>query len=146
MQASKCTHHVATSLSVQTFEICCARRLENGVQLSGGQKQRIAVARAILKNPLILLMDEATSALDAESEAAVQGGLDMLMLNRATVTVAHRISTIQNADRIMVFRHGEIVEAGTHNDLLQRGSDGVYYSLVHLQGQGLEQAKQVMRY
>jgi ABC-type multidrug transport system fused ATPase/permease subunit len=100
---------------------------ENGVQLSGGQRQRIAIARAILKRAPILLLDEATSSLDSQSEKIVQIALDRLMQGRTTVVVAHRLSTILNADRILVFDQGRIVQRGTHAELLARG--GLYRSL-----------------
>ncbi|XP_047316657.1 ABC transporter B family member 11-like [Impatiens glandulifera] len=104
---------------------------ERGVQMSGGQKQRVAIARAIVKNPKILLLDEATSALDAESERVVQDALDRVMVNRTTVVVAHRLSTIKNADVIAVVKNGVIVEKGKHETLVNI-KDGVYASLVAL--------------
>ncbi|KAH9295405.1 hypothetical protein KI387_038993 [Taxus chinensis] len=106
---------------------------ERGVQLSGGQKQRVAIARAMLKNPKILLLDEATSALDAGSESIVQEALDRLMIGRTTVVVAHRLSTIRNADIIAVLQQGQIVEIGNHEELLAKGSNGAYSSMVKLQ-------------
>ncbi|XP_002519757.2 ABC transporter B family member 9 [Ricinus communis] len=105
---------------------------EHGTQLSGGQKQRIAIARAILKNPKILLLDEATSALDAESERIVQNALENVMSSRTTVVVAHRLTTIRNADIIAVVHLGKIVEKGTHEELIQY-PEGAYSQLVHLQ-------------
>ncbi|ESQ55610.1 hypothetical protein EUTSA_v10024238mg [Eutrema salsugineum] len=104
---------------------------ERGVQLSGGQKQRIAIARAILKDPKILLLDEATSALDAESERVVQDALDRVMVNRTTVVVAHRLTTIKNADVIAVVKNGVIAEKGRHETLMKI-SGGAYASLVSL--------------
>lgn len=94
---------------------------ERGVNLSGGQRQRLAIARALLRDPRILILDEATSSLDAKSEAQVQEALDLLMQNRTTLVIAHRLSTIRNADRILVLHAGRIVEEGTHEDLMQRG-------------------------
>eukprot|EP00026_Physarum_polycephalum_P004136 Phypoly_transcript_04153.p1 GENE.Phypoly_transcript_04153~~Phypoly_transcript_04153.p1 ORF type:complete len:700 (+),score=103.93 Phypoly_transcript_04153:77-2176(+) len=101
---------------------------ERGVQLSGGQRQRIAIARAILKNPRILILDEATSALDAESESQVQAALQSLMRGRTVLVIAHRLSTVQNADTIAVVVGGQIVEMGKHSELMQKG--GVYSHLV----------------
>lgn len=94
---------------------------DKGMRLSGGQRQRIAIARAILKDAPILLLDEATSALDTESEQHVQAALDKLMQNRTTIVIAHRLSTVENADRIMVMEQGEIVESGSHDDLIAQG-------------------------
>jgi ATP-binding cassette subfamily B protein len=104
---------------------------ERGASLSGGERQRIAIARAILKNAPILLLDEATSALDAESEGAVQRALEGLMAGRTTLVIAHRLATVQKADRILVMDKGRIVEAGTHGELIRRG--GIYARLAELQ-------------
>ncbi|KAK4745579.1 hypothetical protein SAY87_011891 [Trapa incisa] len=104
---------------------------ERGVQLSGGQKQRVAMARAILKQPKILLLDEATSALDVESERVVQEALDRVMVDRTTIVVAHRLSTIQGADLVVVVKNGAIAEKGKHESLMEI-KDGVYASLVAL--------------
>ena len=104
---------------------------ENGSALSGGQRQRVAIARAILRDAPILIMDEATSALDTESERAIQDALDALMTNRTCIVIAHRLSTIEKADKIVVMEQGEIIEQGTHSELLQSG--GAYAALHQLQ-------------
>ncbi len=98
-----------------------------GSQLSGGQKQRIAIARAILKNPSVLILDEATSALDAENEKVVQAALDTIMKGKTSIIVAHRISTIRDADEILVFSEGEIIERGNYQELTDK--KGVFYKL-----------------
>ncbi|XP_068336628.1 ABC transporter B family member 15-like [Pyrus communis] len=112
------------------YDTSCGDR---GVQLSGGQKQRIAIARAILRNPVILLLDEATSALDSQSEKVVQDALERVMVGRTSVVVAHRLSTIRNCDMITVLDKGKVVEKGTHSSLLAKGPAGAYFSLVSLQ-------------
>ena len=104
---------------------------DRGCRLSGGQRQRISIARAILKNPAILILDEATSALDTESERLVQDALEKLMKERTTIVIAHRLSTIVNADKICVLHEGEIAEIGTHEELL--GRNGIYKKLVDMQ-------------
>ena len=104
---------------------------DRGVKLSGGQRQRLSIARAVLKNPDILILDEATSALDTESEKLVQDALNKLLEGRTSVVIAHRLSTIHNADKIIVVDHGRIAEQGTHAELMARG--GIYAKLIELQ-------------
>jgi subfamily B ATP-binding cassette protein MsbA len=137
--------HVSKEQVIQAAEIANAHEFivqtENGYEtnigdrgnkLSGGQRQRLTIARAILKNPPILILDEATSALDSESEKLVQDALEKLMKNRTTIVIAHRLSTIQHADIIVVMKEGKIMEMGTHKELM--GKDGEYGKLVSLQG------------
>jgi subfamily B ATP-binding cassette protein MsbA len=102
------------------------------VKISGGERQRLALARAILKNPPILILDEATSALDTESEILVQEAIERLMAGRTSIVIAHRLSTVQHADRIVVIEGGKIVETGKHADLLKKRG-GLYKKLFDLQ-------------
>jgi len=104
---------------------------ERGQRLSGGQRQRIALARAILKDPPVLVLDEATASVDNETEAAIQRSLEHITASRTTLVIAHRLSTVRHADRIVVLDHGRIVESGRHEDLLGRG--GAYAALWRVQ-------------
>ena len=105
---------------------------ERGIKLSGGQRQRIAIARALLKNPSILILDEATSSLDSESEKLVQEALEILMEGRTSIIIAHRLSTIRSADQILVIDNGMISEQGTHSELIVL-ENGIYKNLSNLQ-------------
>ena len=107
---------------------------DGGNKLSGGQKQRLAIARALYKNPPILILDEATSALDTQSEQLVQEAINKLMENRTSLVIAHRLSTIKKADKIIVIQSGTIAEQGTHDELM--ANDGVYKRLVEMQNFG----------
>jgi len=105
---------------------------ERGTRLSGGQKQRVAIARAMIKNAPVVILDEATSALDNKSEVVVQKAIDKLMENKTVIVIAHRLSTIQNATRIAVINNGQIVEIGSHNELINI-SGGIYKKLYNIQ-------------
>jgi subfamily B ATP-binding cassette protein MsbA len=111
---------------------------ENGVRMSGGQRQRLAIARALLKNAPILILDEATSALDSESERHIQAALETLIQGRTTIVIAHRLSTVERADRIVVLQQGRIVEVGSHPQLI--ASNGLYARLYRTQFQIIEPA------
>lgn len=115
---------------------------DRGAQLSGGQKQRIAIARAMITDPKILLLDEATSALDNQSESQVQAAIDNIAHGRTIIIVAHRLSTIRNADQILAFDQGVIGEQGTHQELMEK--QGIYYQLVVSQTYGFTQDNEVV--
>jgi len=104
---------------------------ERGVMLSGGEKQRISIARAILNDPIVLILDEATSAVDTATEAIIQEAMDRLVHGRTTIAIAHRLSTLRNADRLVVLEGGEMVEEGTHEKLI--AEDGIYANLCKIQ-------------
>jgi ATP-binding cassette subfamily B (MDR/TAP) protein 1 len=125
-------HEFVTSLPDGYTTLCGSR----GTQLSGGQRQRVAIARALIRSPRLLLLDEATSALDTESERVVQAALGRAKEGRTTIAVAHRLSTIKDADVILVFEKGRVVETGEHKELLERR--GVYYQMCR--GQALDRA------
>lgn len=116
------------------------------MKLSGGQRQRIAIARAVLKDPAVLVLDEATSSLDNESERLVEAALERLLVGRTTLIIAHRLSTVQRADRLLVLDDGKIVEAGSHAELLRQG--GIYARLFQMQwrdGEDLAAALEALR-
>ena len=117
---------------------------DRGVKLSGGQRQRVAIARAILRDPAILILDEATSSLDSESEHLVQQALDDLMCDRTSVIIAHRLATVRRADRIFVIDDGQVVEEGTHEELLAF-PDGTYRKLCALQFQAADSGQLPIR-
>ena len=104
---------------------------EKGYSLSGGERQRVAIARALIHNPKILILDEATAALDTETEKLIQDAIDSMTENRTVFAIAHRLSTLRNADRLLVLDHGEVAECGTHVELLEK--QGIYYKLVMAQ-------------
>ena len=129
------THHRTNRRAHHRQRLCTGRRHGQGLepgQPTGGQRQRIAIARAILKDPAILILDEATSSLDAHSEVLVQEALEKLMEGRTTIIIAHRLSTIKKVDRIFVIQQGRLAEMGTHAELT-RLSNGIYSNLLKLQ-------------
>ena len=130
------TLHTVNLSFIETFPDKFETKVgDRGIQLSGGQRQRIAIARAVLKNPVILILDEATSSLDSESERIVQEALDKLMIGRTSFVIAHRLATIRKADKIIVIEKGAVVEVGKHDELIAI-DNGLYRSLSRLQFQG----------
>ena len=114
---------------------------KDGTDLSGGEKQRISIARAILMNPAILIFDEATSSLDTNTEQKIQEAMDLLVKNRTTIAIAHRFSTLKNADRLVVVENGKIVETGTHEELFEK-ENGIYSKMAHMQLDALSFGKE----
>jgi len=114
---------------------------EGGQSLSGGERQRLSIARAIIKNPEILILDEATSSLDVETESLIQESLNRITKGRTTIAIAHRLSTLRNADRLVVLKDGGVAEVGTHAELLRQ--KGIYYDLVMAQRQNSRKAEPV---
>ena len=108
---------------------------ENGATLSGGERQRVSIARAILANPKILILDEATAAVDTETERKIQAALEKLIVGKTTISIAHRISTLKNADKLIVIEDGKITERGTHKELIQQ--KGTYFKLLQIQSKAL---------
>ena len=115
---------------------------KNGTDLSGGEKQRVSIARALLMNPPILIFDEATASLDTDTEQKIQEAMELLTKNRTTIAIAHRFSTLKNADRLIVVEQGQVVESGKHEELFNK-ENGVYSKMAHMQLDALEGGKGV---